>query len=115
MRRFLLSCLLIVAFSLALGAAAMAESGRASWYQSGTRTASGERFHPNGISCAHRRHAFGTELRVTNLANGKSVVCRVNDRGPYIRGRIVDLSKGAARVIGMVRRGVVRVSIEVMR
>lgn len=97
---------------------AAAETGLASFYgsESGNRTANGERFHPERISCAHRHHAFGTMLRVTDLETGRSVICRVNDRGPARwTGRIVDLSLGAARQLNMVTRGVIRVRIEVLR
>jgi rare lipoprotein A (peptidoglycan hydrolase) len=88
-------------------------SGQASYYWQGSRTASGETFKPDGVSCAHRTLPFGTKLRVTNQSNGKSVVCRVNDRGPFIAGRIVDLSRGAARQIGMLKVGVVPVTISI--
>lgn len=86
-------------------------SGKASYYWQGQRTANGERFNPNGVSCAHRTAPFNTVLTVTNLQNGKSVRCRVNDRGPFIKGRIVDLSRGAAAQIGMLNAGVVPVHV----
>lgn len=89
--------------------------GRASYYWQGNKTASGEPFKADGISCAHRTLAFGTMLRVTNLSNGRSVTCRVNNRGPFIQGRIVDLSRGAARQIGMLQAGVVPVEISIVR
>lgn len=73
----------------------------ASWYGSGARTASGERFNPNGMTAAHRSLPFGTRLRVVNEGNGRSVVVRVNDRGPFVGGRIIDLARGSARAIGM--------------
>jgi rare lipoprotein A len=94
-----------------------AETGKASWYgsESGSRTASGERFDPDGLSCAHRRHPFGTTLKVTDLKTGKFVLCRVSDRGPMARtGRIVDLSRGAAKQLGILRRGVALVSVAVV-
>ena len=90
-------------------------TGRASYYGEqfrGRRTASGERFDPDGLTAAHRTLPFGTRLRVTNLANGRSVVVRVSDRGPFHRSRVIDLSKGAARRIGMIRSGTARVRIE---
>ena len=90
-------------------------SGVASYYGrelAGRRTASGERFNPEGLTAAHRTLPLGTRIRVTNPANGRSVVVRVNDRGPFIRGRILDLSHGAARVIGLASRGHGRVEIE---
>ncbi len=85
--------------------AASAQCGRASWYALHSRTASGERMNPSDMTAAHRSLPFGTKVRVTNNRNGKSVIVRINDRGPFIRGRIIDLSKGAAQRIGMVSSG----------
>jgi rare lipoprotein A len=79
------------------------------------KTASGERFDMNKLTAAHRELPFGTMVRVTNLANGKSVVVRVNDRGPFKRDRIIDLSFAAAKAIGMVGAGSVRVRIEIVK
>ena len=90
-------------------------TGRASYYGErfrGRRTASGERFDPDGLTAAHRTLPFGTRLRVTNLRNGRSVTVRVNDRGPFHGSRVIDLSKAAARRIGMVGSGTARVRIE---
>jgi rare lipoprotein A len=94
--------------------AAHAESwtGKASFYSHGTRTASGAKFQPGALTAAHRSLPFGTVLRVTNLANQRSVLVTVNDRGPFIGGRILDLSAGAATVIGMRQSGVAQVHIE---
>ena len=77
--------------------------GKASWYgsESGNRTANGEHFNPNGITAAHRKLPFGTKVKVTHLKTNKSIVVRINDRGPFVGGRIIDLSKGAARMLGM--------------
>jgi rare lipoprotein A len=89
--------------------------GRASWYGrqfQGHRTASGEAFDLNLLTCAHRTLPIGTLLRVTNLSNRRSVMVRVNDRGPVPTGRIVDLSYGAARSLGFNRKGSVRVRLE---
>lgn len=89
--------------------------GQASWYgrnHHGKRTASGERFNQNSLTAAHRTLPFGTELRVTNLSNEKSVIVRVNDRGPYGRGRIIDVSRQAAEALGMVSTGTARVRLE---
>ena len=77
------------------------QSGMASWYGSGRRTANGERFRPNGLTAAHPNLKFGTRLRVVNERNGRSVIVRVNDRGPFVHGRIIDLARGSARAIGM--------------
>jgi rare lipoprotein A len=83
--------------------------GLASWYQSGHTTASGERFHPNHLTAAHRSLPFGTRLRVENLRTHRAVIVRVNDRGPHIKGRVLDLSRGAARRIGMIGIDKVRI------
>jgi len=88
--------------------------GLASYYWQPQRVASGGWFNPNALTAAHKSLAFGTRVRVTNLRNGRSVVVRINDRGPYIRGRIIDLSKRAAAVIAMQGAGVVPVSVEVL-
>ena len=88
--------------------------GVASWYKHGARTANGERFIPSGLTAAHKTLAFGTRVRVTNLANGRSVVVRINDRGPFIKGRHIDLAQGAAHAIGMVGSGTARVSLQVL-
>ncbi|MEL7034823.1 MAG: septal ring lytic transglycosylase RlpA family protein [Cyanobacteria bacterium J06592_8] len=95
-----------------------AAQGLASWYGPGFHgnlTANGERFNQYAMTAAHRSLPFGTMVRVTNTNNGRSVVVRINDRGPFIRGRIIDLSIGAADVIGMVSNGVAPVKVEVLR
>ncbi len=92
--------------------------GVASWYGPGfhgRRTANGERYNQYGHTAAHRYLPFGTRVRVTNLRNGRSVVVRINDRGPHVRGRIIDLSKGAAAAIGMFSTGTAPVAIEVLQ
>jgi rare lipoprotein A len=92
--------------------------GVASFYGNelaGNRTASGERFNPHGLTAAHRSLPLGTKLRVTNLSNGEDVVVRVNDRGPFAKSRLIDLSLGAAKEIGMVRTGTARVTVEILR
>ena len=83
--------------------------GKASYYQTGKTTANGEHFNPNGMTAAHKSLPFGTRLLVTNVATGKSVVVRVNDRGPFIRGRVLDLARGAAAAIGMIPAGTANV------
>lgn len=88
------------------------EVGEASWYDQGVITANGERFDPEALTAAHRSLPFGTLVRVTNLRNGRSVIVRINDNGPFVRGRIIDLSRGAARVIGMLSAGVEEVRVE---
>jgi rare lipoprotein A len=89
---------------------AHAETGIAAFYGGG-RTASGEVSGPNGLTAAHRTLPFGTQVRVTNVRNGRTVVVRINDRGPYGRGRIIDLSRAAARELDMIRSGTTRVSV----
>ena len=91
--------------------------GIASYYGAelaGNRTANGERFNPNAMTAAHRSLPMGTKVRVINKANGKSVVVRINDRGPFAKKRILDVSKGAAEKISMVRSGTARVEIHVI-
>lgn len=92
-------------------------TGRASYYGeelAGNRTASGERFDPNEMTAAHRTLPLGSRVRVINERTGESVVVRVNDRGPFAHDRVLDVSKGAAREIGMIRRGTARVRIELL-
>lgn len=94
------------------------QQGWASWYGPrfhGRRTANGERFNKFHLTAAHRTLPFNTRVRVTNLQNGRSIVVRINDRGPYIRGRIIDLSYAAARQLGMHQRGVIQVKVEILR
>jgi rare lipoprotein A len=86
----------------------------ASYYKSGKLTANGERFNPNGYTAAHRSLKFGTKVRVTNLRNGRSVVVRINDRGPYVSGRIIDLTYGAAIAVGLHDTGIAQVQVAVV-
>lgn len=88
--------------------------GMASYYWQGQKTASGARFNPSAMTAAHRSLPFGTRVLVTNRNNGRSVTVTINDRGPFIKGRIIDLSKGAAGIIGMHQSGVAPVSIQVL-
>ena len=88
--------------------------GLASWYKMGSHTANGERFDPAGITAAHPSLPFDTRVRVTNAKSGESVVVRINDRGPFGGGRIIDLSKGAAEAIDLVKAGIAQVKIEVL-
>jgi rare lipoprotein A len=95
--------------------AARAEVGLASFYAHrfhGRLTASGVRYDMHALTCAHPAAPFGTRLRVTDLESGRSVVVTVNDRGPFAKGRVVDLSLAAARKLGMVERGLARVRVE---
>lgn len=91
--------------------------GIASWYGPGFHgrpTASGERFDQNRLTAAHRDLPLGSEVTVTNLANGRSVQVEINDRGPYVAGRVIDLSRAAAGQLGMIEQGVAQVTIEVV-
>ncbi len=95
-----------------------AQVGMASFYGrefDGKPTSSGETYHANHLTAAHRTLAFGTIVRVTNLSNGKKVIVRINDRGPFIKGRIIDLSLAAAKRLDMIDAGVVKVKVEVVR
>jgi len=98
-------------------ASAQMMAGTASWYGPGFHgrpTASGERFDQNALTAAHRSLPFGTRVRVTNQANGESVIVRINDRGPFHGNRVIDLSREAAAEIGLLRAGIGRVTIEVL-
>lgn len=114
----MISALLWVLFFCPIGINAQeVERGYATYYSKkfeGRRTASGERLHKDSMTCAHRTHPFGTHLLVTNPRNGKQVVVRVNDRGPYGRGRIIDLSYGAAQYLDIISHGVAKVEVEVI-
>ncbi len=92
--------------------------GIASWYgrrYHGRRTASGENFDMNSATAAHPTLPFGTMVQVTNLENGRSVVLRINDRGPFVRRRIIDVSRRAAQVLGFVQKGTARVRVQLLR
>ncbi|WP_224484757.1 septal ring lytic transglycosylase RlpA family protein [Robertkochia aurantiaca] len=93
------------------------EEGMASYYSdslAGNPTASGEIYDPEKMTAAHPSLDFGTEVEVTNLSNNRSVVVRINDRGPYVKNRIIDLSKAAARELGIIDKGVARVHLLVV-
>jgi len=93
-------------------------SGEASWYGPGfygNRTASGEVFRPGTMTAAHRTLPFGTKVRVTNLWNGRRAVVRINDRGPFVGHRVIDLGHGAAKELGLMTSGVAQVKLEVLR
>jgi rare lipoprotein A len=97
------------------GIADASQSGMASFYGSkfqGRKTASGEKFNNGAMTAAHRTAPFGSRMKVTNVANGRSVVVRVNDRGPFVRGRVIDVSRAAANQLGFVGRGVTRVRVD---
>ncbi|MGL5446173.1 MAG: septal ring lytic transglycosylase RlpA family protein [Rhabdaerophilum sp.] len=106
----------LAGFTLIAGSLpALADIGHASYYGrelAGRKTASGEIFRPEGMTAAHRSLPLGTKVKVTNLSNGKAVVLRINDRGPFVRGRMLDVSHGAAKVLGFAAAGTARVKIE---
>jgi rare lipoprotein A len=89
--------------------------GLASYYSEGAQTASGEQFDPNALTAAHPNLPFGTKLRVTNVATGRSVIVRVNDRGPFVPGRVVDVSSSAAAALGIVGQGTAKVKLDVVK
>jgi rare lipoprotein A len=89
--------------------------GLASYYSKGQMTANGERFNAQELTAAHRTLPFGTRVRVTSLETGRSVTVRINDRGPFIRGRTLDISRAAAQSLGMIDRGVAKVQLDVLK
>lgn len=112
-----LSLMLAVAPILPQAYAAEILSGVASWYGPGFHgrtTANGEQYDMNDMTAAHKSLKFGTRVKVTNETNGKSVVVRINDRGPYVGSRIIDLSKSAAQTIDMIGSGTASVTVEVL-
>ena len=119
MTKRILAALLLCAFAMPFSAVtvtapAQAQEGIASYYKSGRVTANGERFNPNGLTAAHRWLKFGTKVRVTNLRNGRSVIVRINDRGPFVGGRIIDLTYGAALAVGMHGSGLAKVQVAIL-
>jgi rare lipoprotein A len=104
-----------IAGGTGLAAADPQARGHASFYSEGTKTASGERFQPSAMTAAHRTLPFGTKVRVTDVHSKRSVVVRINDRGPFIKGRIIDVSRGAASKLGMIGRGVAMVDLQIIR
>jgi len=112
--------LAVVAFGAAVALhgneaeASASQCGKASWYKMGHTTASGEKMNASALAGAHRTLPFGTKVRVDNLKNGRSVVVRINDRGPFVRGRGIDVTQGAAKKLGMIRSGVASVKVTVV-
>lgn len=115
--RYIIGVLLAAAFPASVNTNLVfaAERGEASYYWQFKTTASGESYDPEAVTCAHKTLAFNTRVRVTNLRNGSSVICRVNDRGPFGPKRIIDLSLAGARAIGMINAGVALVSLEILQ
>lgn len=106
------SAVLFSTFIAPVEAFATPNCGGASWYALSSRTASGERMNASLMTAAHRSLQFGTKVKVTNRNNGKSVIVRINDRGPFIKGRVLDLSRAAAHEIGMVQSGTAHVCFQ---
>ena len=116
-RTVLSTWVLLLLLSPGTAASAFEQEGLASWYGGkfqGRQTASGEIFDTNKFTAAHKSLPFGTIVKVTNLENGKTTVVRINDRGPFVPGRIIDLSRAAATVIGLTGKGVAKVRIRVL-
>jgi len=114
MTKRIIALLLILCTMSFIPLYAQSQRGKASYYAknlNGRRTASGERLHPDSLTCAHRTYPFGTMVRVLNPANGRSVVVRVTDRGPFVGGRIIDLSWRAAKELGIIAQGVAMVVV----
>ena len=107
--------ILIFMLTISLTVLGQIQIGKASYYSkraTGRLTASGDRLHHDSLTCAHRSYPFGTLLQITNPSNGRMIVVRVNDRGPFVRGRIVDLSWAAAKVLDILSTGVANVIVE---
>lgn len=112
MRNRMVVAAVTVALALPLlPAGAGAQEGHASWYALRSKTASGEMMNPSAMTAAHRSLPFGTRVRVENLNNGRSVVVRINDRGPFVGGRVIDVSRAAASELGFVGAGTTRVRV----
>jgi rare lipoprotein A len=113
----LMSALLFTLSKAHAKASGIYQTGMTSWYgraHHGKKTASGERFNMYGLTAAHRTLPLGTMVRVTNVANGKSVIAKVNDRGPFHGNRVLDLSQGAAKALDMMKSGTAKVQIEIL-
>ncbi|MFP1630286.1 septal ring lytic transglycosylase RlpA family protein [Zhengella sp. ZM62] len=107
----ILAAALAVAITPLAAQTAAAQCGSASWYALTSRTASGERMNPAAMTAAHRTLPFGTRVKVTNQRNGRSVIVRINDRGPFVKGRVIDLSRAAAGKLGFISRGHTKVCL----
>ena len=115
MRNLLLFFIALYSVSLLSCSRSIIETGNASYYADkfeGKKTASGATFHQRKLTAAHKTLPFGTKIKVTNVTTGKTVKVKVNDRGPFVAGRIIDLSKRAAEKIGLVQKGILQVEIK---
>lgn len=121
-RKIMLASLGMMLFSIGSAAEARAKPGAAqkgvaSFYHDkfhGRKTASGQTYNKHVLSAAHRTLPLGSKVRVTDTSSGKSIVVKVNDRGPFVKGRIIDLSRSAAQELGMIKKGLTRVEVEVL-
>ncbi len=114
---FTFATVILVGCVTSRGARGYYQVGEASWYgrpYHGRLTASGERYNMRRVSAAHPTLPFGTRVRVTNLETGRSVIVRINDRGPFKKGRIIDLSYGAAKRLGIVEQGIATVGLQLL-
>ena len=102
---------LLLPLQAAEAGAPFVQCGKASWYALTSMTASGERADPNDLAAAHRTLPFGTLVRVSNLGNGREITVRINDRGPFVAGRVIDVTKAAANKLGFVPQGIAKVRI----
>lgn len=109
-----LALVLVLGALLSIQTEAAAQTGRASWYALTSKTASGEPCDPGAMTAAHRTLPFGTKVKVTNLKNGREVIVRINDRGPFSGGRIIDLTRAAAHKLGFIKAGTAPVKLTVL-
>ncbi|MBD1548288.1 septal ring lytic transglycosylase RlpA family protein [Roseibium aggregatum] len=107
------ACFLVPPFQTAEASTAFVQCGKASWYALTSMTASGERADPNVLAAAHRTLPFGTLVKVSNLRNGREITVRINDRGPFVKGRVIDVTKAVAHKLGFLPQGVAKVRITV--
>ena len=107
------TCFLVLPRRTAEASPAFIQCGKASWYALTSMTASGERANPNAMAAAHRTLPFGTLVKVSNLRNGREITVRINDRGPFVKGRVIDVTKAAAGKLGFLPQGVAKVRITV--
>lgn len=107
------ACFLFLPLQTDAAQAQFIQCGKASWYALTSMTASGERANPNAMAAAHRTLPFGTLVTVSNLRNGKEITVRINDRGPFVKGRVIDVTKAAASKLGFLPQGVAKVRITV--
>jgi len=117
--KLLITALFLLTSSTIMAQKNIPQYGKASWYSvscnGGTRTASGEKLNDHSLTAAHKTLPFGTKVKITNLKNGKTQIVKINNRGPYIKGRIIDVTIGVAKKLGFKNYGITSVKIEVMK